>query len=127
MYPIAVDIRKVGTYPARTKSGAGYFYDDVLEFRVWLHPKWGADAKNGGDVYFYAFAQYERALQLSSHAKGAEQPLVLVRQVKSINEPSPGTFEVMDRERITEWRVAWLAGSRRLPDTIEKFMAEHKK
>ena len=38
-YPAAVDPIRVGTYSAETKSGAGYFYDDVLEYRVWLNPK----------------------------------------------------------------------------------------
>jgi hypothetical protein len=32
-YPIAVDINKVGTYLGFTKSGAGHFYDEVLERR----------------------------------------------------------------------------------------------
>ena len=33
-FPIAIDPNQVGKYPAYTKSGAGYFYDDVLEYRV---------------------------------------------------------------------------------------------
>lgn len=40
-YPFAVDVKKVGSYPALTKSGAGYFYDDVLEYRVWINPAEG--------------------------------------------------------------------------------------
>ena len=35
-FPVAIDPARVGTYPADTKSGAGYFYDDVLEYRVWF-------------------------------------------------------------------------------------------
>jgi hypothetical protein len=93
-YPIAVDPAQVGKYPARAKSGAGYFYDDVLEYRVWLHPKRGAPKKNGNSVYFFAFAQYEKALAFSRQSKGAEEPLALIRQLKHINEPEPGVFEV---------------------------------
>lgn len=37
-YPAAIDSALVGTYPAHTKSGGGYFYDDVLEYRVWCRP-----------------------------------------------------------------------------------------
>jgi putative acetyltransferase len=52
-YPVAVDTNKVETYPAWTKSGAGYFYDEVLEYRVWMNPP------GGGDDYYKAFATYE--------------------------------------------------------------------
>ena len=126
-YPAASDPSKVGRYPAQTKSGAGYFYDNVLEYRVWLHPHDGARKLNGNDVYYRAFAQYERALEYSRGAKGAEQPLVLVRQLKHINEPRPGVFEVIEEERITEWRVEWLSGTKRSPGSIEKFMKERRK
>ena len=126
-YPTAVEPAKVGKYPARAKSGAGYFYDDVLEYRVWLHPEDGAAKKNGGSVYFLAFAEYEKALDFSRRTKGAEEPLVLIRQLKHINEPRPGVFEVIEGERIAEWQVDWLAGSKRTPGAIEKFLAEHKK
>lgn len=74
-----------------------------------------------------AFAQYERALAFSQQSKGAEEPLVLVRQLKHVNEPQPGVFEVVSGERLTEWQVQWLAGSKRTPGAIEKFMAEHMK
>ena len=33
-YPPAAYPEKVGTYPALCHSGGGYFYDDVLEYRV---------------------------------------------------------------------------------------------
>ena len=33
-YPIAVAPERVGKFPAIVKSGAGYFYDEVLEYRV---------------------------------------------------------------------------------------------
>jgi putative acetyltransferase len=126
-YPIASNLSKVGRYPPVVKSGAGYFYDDVLEYRVWLHPERGAEKKNGNDDYFVAFAQYEKALEFSKRAQGSEQPLVLIRQLKHINEPKPGVFEVIEGERITEWQVPWLAGSKRLPGRIEKFLQDHRK
>jgi hypothetical protein len=37
-YPNVINPSKVGTYPALVKSGGGYFYDEVLEYRVWVHP-----------------------------------------------------------------------------------------
>ena len=117
-YPVAIDPSQVGFYPAMTKSGAGYFYDDVLEYRVWIHPK------EGGDVHYRAFASYERALDFSKSTVGAEEPLVLVRQLKWINEPQPGKFESRSGERITEWQVDWLAGSKRADDSLERFLRE---
>ena len=118
-YPPAIDPSKVGSYPALTKSGAGYFYDDVLEYRVWIHPK------GGGDVYYRAFASYEPALKFSKSTAGAEEPLVLVRQAKWVNEPEPGSFEPRSDERITEWQTIWLSqNTKRTQDSIERFMKE---
>ena len=117
-YPAAIDPSRVGYYPALTKSGAGYFYDDVLEYRVWIHPK------GGGDDYYRAFASYEPGLQFSKSRPGAEEPLVLVRQRQWVDEPQPGKFEPRSDVRITEWQVSWLSGSKRSEDTIERFLKE---
>ena len=121
-YPLAIDPKKVGTYSALTKSGAGYFYDDVLEYRVWLHPERGATPLNGTNDYYYAFAEYERAMAFSITTAGSEHPLVLVRQLEYIDEPTPGHYQVVRAERITEWQVVWLAEDKRGPNSIEEFL-----
>jgi hypothetical protein len=121
-YPVAIDPSRVGTYPADTKSGAGYFYDDVLEYRVWLHPERGAPPRNGTSDYCMVFAQYERAEAFSRSSAGAEKPLVLVRQIESINEPEPHHYVPVKEERITEWQVKWLATSKRTPTSIDEIM-----
>lgn len=121
-YPIAIDPKQVGSYPANTGSGAGYFYDDVLEYRVWMHPERSATPRNGNSDYFYAFAQYERAESYSKKTKGAEEPLVLVRQREWIAEPKPHEFHVEHRERMTEWQVQWLDGHKRGPNSIKEFL-----
>jgi hypothetical protein len=121
-YPLAVDSRRVGTYPPETSSGAGYFYDEVLEYRVWFHPENGAMPLNGNGDYFVAFAQYEKANALSKAARGAEEPLVLVRQIEWIDEPEPSQYVRKNEERITEWQVAWLAGSKRTVESITDFL-----
>jgi hypothetical protein len=115
-YPTAVDPAKVGSYDALAKSGGGYFYDEVLEYRVWVHP--------GGDDYFQAFATFEEAEAFSKKQQGAEPPLVLVLQHEHVNEPSPGVFEHVKGDRIAEWQVEWLKGGKRGPDSIEKFLKE---
>ena len=67
-YPLAIDANMVGEYPALVKSGAGYFYDDVLEYRVWCHPEhWGIDECDGQD-YYRTFASFEQA-QIFSKSK----------------------------------------------------------
>lgn len=124
-HPIAIDPDQVGEYPAMTKSGGGYFYDDVLEYRVWVHPHAGGEDLHDGDDYYYAFATFEEAAQCSAQTPGAEMPLVLVRQVESINEPTPGVFEHHAAERVTEWRVEWLADSRRTETAIADFLKSH--
>ncbi len=123
--PLAVDPARVGSFPATTKSGGGYFYDEVLEYRVWLHPERGAPRLTGGSVYFAAFARFESALAYSQQHAGAEEPLVLVRQRESIDEPTPGTFVWEKNERITEWQVPWLDGTKRGPKSIPEFLAAH--
>jgi hypothetical protein len=122
VYPLAVDANLVGTYAADTGSGAGYFYDDVLEYRVWLHPDKGAEPLNGDKDYFVAFAQYERAEAFSRKATGAEAPLVLVRQFEWIDEPKRGDFVPEKGERITEWQVPWLQNDKRGENSIAEFM-----
>ena len=121
-FPVAADPVKVGVYEADTKSGAGYFYDDVLEYRVWLHPECGAARVRDGNDYYAAFAQFERAEEFSKKTKGAEIPLVLIRQREWIDEPSPRKYEPKSGERITEWRIEWLKDSHREADTIAKFL-----
>jgi putative acetyltransferase len=121
-YPLASAPQRVGSYPPDTKSGAGYFYDDVLEYRVWLHPERGADPANGGRDYFVAFAQFERADTFSRNTKGAEPPLALVRQLEWIDEPEPRHYVAKKGERLTEWQVRWLSGSRRTAVSISEFM-----
>lgn len=117
----------VGEYPSAAKSGAGCFFDQVLEYRVWLHPEKGAEPLAGGHDYCFAFAKYERALAFSQKAKGAEEPLALLRQYEWIDEPSPGKYEVKRGERVTEWRVAWLKGAKREPQSIAEFLAKPRK
>jgi hypothetical protein len=121
-YPIAVSPELVGTYPPEMKSGAGYFYDEVLEYRVWCHPDKGAAPLNGESDYFFAFAQYEAAEGFAQKRPGSEKVLVLVRQLEWIAEPETGRFIAEKETRVTEWRVDWLAGNKRTPTTIDEFM-----
>lgn len=114
-HPAAVDSKLVGTYPGVAESGGGVFYDDVLEYRVWIYGK-------DGDT-FKAFATFDEAQKFSNRTKGAEPPLVLVRQKEHVNQPSKGVFEHKKENRIAEWQPSWLATSKRLPDSIEKYIA----
>lgn len=126
-YPVAIQAIKVGEYPAEAAVGGGYFYDDVLEYRVWIHPERGGEDLYDGDDYFYFFRTYEEALAYSKETKGAEGPLVLVRQKEWISEPKPNQFIHMKEVRLTEWKIEWLKGHKREKDSIEKFMKEHAK
>jgi hypothetical protein len=120
-FPPAVDADKVGTYPALTKSGGGYFYDEVLEYRVWCHPP--ADSPEGnGDDYYYAFSTYDAALAHSKSTPGAEEPLVLVRQLEYVEEREPGVYVAVRTPRITEWHVEWLVGSKRTQTSVEEML-----
>ena len=120
-YPSAVNPSKIGSYALHTFSGGGYFYDEVLEYRVWVHSK-------DGDDYYYAFSEYETALKFSKETYGAEKPLVLVLQQEHINEPQRGKFEHVIGNRITEWEVEWLTKkAKRNENSIREFLQRHNK
>ena len=125
-YPLAVDSTQVGKYAPESKSGAGYFYDEVLEYRVWFHPEKDAEPLNGTDDYYVAFVQYEKEEEVSKSSKGAEEPLVLVRQYEWVNEPEPSHYVAEKGNRITEWQTKWLAGNKRTPASISEFLKHPK-
>ncbi|MDO4770056.1 MAG: GCN5 family acetyltransferase [Brachymonas sp.] len=121
-YPPAISPDQVGEYDAHCFSGGGYFYDEVLEYRVWCHPERGAPDEAEGSDYFYAFATYEEASAFYEQTMGAEEPLVLVRQHEYIDEPQPGVYQHRRSERITEWLPQWLEGSKRTANSIAHFL-----
>ena len=122
-YPNAIDPELVGSYEALAKSGGGYVWDAVLEYRVWCHPERGAPDLEEGSDYFYSFESYQDALDFSQQTEGAEEPLALILQEEYIDEPEPGQYVHMREQRITEWQVAWLARPRRTATTIASFMS----
>lgn len=115
IYPEVVDASLVGTYPALAKSGGGFVWDAVLEYRVWCH--------GTGDDSYAAFATYDEARAYSERTEGAEKPLALVLQEEYIAEPSPGEYVHVRERRITEWPVTFLSRPRRTPRTIPDFLA----
>ena len=117
IYPVAVDPARIGSYPAVSSSGAGYFYDDVLEYRVWFYPP------GGGDDQYRSFATFKEANAFSRSTPHAELPLVLVRQLEWINEPKTGEYVRRKGERITEWQTGWLDGGKRTATSLDEFIA----
>jgi hypothetical protein len=122
-YPPAVDPDAVGTYPGLVKSGGGYVWDDVLEYRVWCHPERGAADTDDGNDYYYSFATFEEALEFHQKTQGSEEPLALILQREHINEPEPGQFVHVTEERLTEWPPEFLSRPRRTARTIPDFLA----
>lgn len=119
-YPDAVDPSLVGTYPALSKSGGGYVWDNVLEYRVWCHPTEGE--KDSGD-YYYAFATYGAAAEFAAARAGAKEPLALIEQLEYIAEDEPGQYVHVKERRVTEWPVKFLSRPRRTDRTIIDFLA----
>jgi hypothetical protein len=122
-YPAVLDPNLVGTYPAAAKSGGGYVWDEVLEYRVWCHPERGAPDEADGDDYYYPFASNEEAAAFAAKTEGAEQPIALVLQREFIDEAEPGQYVHVRNERITEWPVAFLSRPKRDDQTIPNFLA----
>jgi hypothetical protein len=122
-FPAVLNEELVGTYDAVAKSGGGYVWDEVLEYRVWCHPEQGAPDEAKGSDYYYAFASYEEAQAFARSTAGTEEPLALVLQREFIDEPEPGKYIHVREERVTEWPVAFLSRPRRTGRTIPDFMA----
>lgn len=122
IYPIAYKPQKVGKYPGFVNSGGGCFYDEALEYRVWIHPENGGKDLFNGDDYFYAFVSYEEAQNFSEENQGADEPLVLIFQKEWINEPQPGKYIHLKGKRYAEWQVEWLKSGKRNKDSISNFL-----
>jgi putative acetyltransferase len=120
---VAVKPERVGRYPALVKSGGGFVWDEVLEYRVWCCPHRGADDLEDGNDYFFAFATYPRALAFSQKTRGADEPIALIRQKEYIDEPRTGQYVHVKKVRLTEWPVEFLECPRRGRHTIPDFLA----
>lgn len=119
-YPDAKDKSKVGSHSALVFSGGGYFYDEVLEYRVWVRPP------SGEEVHFYSYADYKTALDYSKETEGAEEPLVLVLQKAYIDGPTKDDLVIIKKDRIAEWRVEWLLKGKGGSGVLEAFIEEQK-
>jgi hypothetical protein len=124
-FPKVKDPKMIGEYPAFVKSGGGYVWDDVLEYRVWCHPERGAPDTDDGNDYYYVFETYEDALEFSQSNKGCEDPIVLILQKEYIDEPEPGRYIHVKKERITEWLVEFLDSPKRTKKTIPDFISKN--
>jgi hypothetical protein len=113
----------VGSYPAYVKSGGGYVWDEVLEYRVWCHPHDGAPDSYEGDDYYYAFHNFEDANEFYKENEGSEEPLALILQEEYIDEPEPGNYIHVKEQRVTEWPVRFLSRQKRDLNTIPNFFA----
>lgn len=118
-YPEADDPDKVGTYPPEVFAGGGYFYDKVLEYRVW--------SKVGGKTKMDAFATLKDAKNYARSHRNTEMPVVLVWQKEHINEPKPGVYVHVTQPRITEWQIDWLKGSQGTERQIPVFLKKYTK
>lgn len=122
-FPEVLDENMVGNYPALTKSGGGYVWDEVLEYRVWCHPENGAQDLENGNDYYYAFSNYNDANEFSINAIGSEEPLALILQREYIDEPEIGKYLHVKEVRITEWAIDFLKRPRRKVNTIPDFLS----
>jgi hypothetical protein len=122
-YPAVLDPLKVGSYPALAKSGGGYVWDEVLEYRVWCHPEQRAECSKDGSDYYYAFETYNDAFEFSCGNAGAEHPIALILQCEYIDEQVADEFVHVKEERITEWPVQFLRRPRRTKATIPNFLS----
>lgn len=123
-YPDAVDPSKVGNYRILAGAGGGYVWDEVLEYRVWCHPR------DGSGDYFYAYCSYDEAKQAADSLRSTderlakvESPLALILQRERIDETETGVYVHIVEERLAEWPPEFLTRPRRTVHTIPDFFA----
>lgn len=133
-YPTAINPNKVGKYEEAAYSGGGYFFDEVLEYRVWCYPDIGADITDNDGIplnatteYYRAFATFEQALIFANDTPNSRTPIALVRQLEWVDQPSRGVYIHNKGERITEWQANWLTRSARGADDISEFLLKNTK
>ncbi len=131
-YPTVIDPDKVGEYDEAAYSGGGYFFDEVLEYRVWSYPDIGADITDNNDLplsvtseYYRAFATFKQALGFANDTPDSRMPVALVRQLEWVDQPSRGVYIHNKGERITEWQVEWLTRGVRKADDISEFLIKN--
>lgn len=126
-FPPVLDETKVGKYPTMSGAGGGWVWDEVLEYRVWCNPAKAGHKGPNYDHFYCAFVRYEDALAFSKKTPGADEPVALVLQRESINEPEPRLFEHVKTKRFTEWDIEFLMQPKRTPQTIPLLMATARK
>jgi hypothetical protein len=136
-YPTALDPDQVGSYPTMVYAGGGYFFDEVLEYRVWCHPAAsdaadsynvdGFDSIDGIDSIdnCHCFTSYQQALTFAANNQNAARPVALVRQLEWIDQPSRGVYIHNKGERLTEWQPEWLDRGARTATDITHFMQKN--
>lgn len=122
-FPKVKDPKLIGTYDALSKSGGGYVWDDVLEYRVWVHPLIEDPDTEESEDFYYVFETYEEALEVSESTVGAEEPLALILQEEYIDESKDGIYIHVKEHRVTEWPVEFLSRPRRTELTIPEFLS----
>lgn len=115
-YPAVFDEDLVGFFDVETHAGGGYVWDEVLEYRVWVHVDDDDDSVN-------VFPDYPSAKAFADTTEGAESPIALILQREYIEEPEPGCYNHVVESRVTEWPIEFLSRPRRTEKTIPDFLA----
>lgn len=131
LYPAVTNLERVGEYDEAAYSGGGYFFDEVLEYRVWYYPDIDTDVDgnslNTTNEYYRAFATYEQALTFTNDNPDSKMPVALILQLEWIDQPSRGVYIHNKGERITEWQVDWLSRGARKANDIDEFLFKNAK
>lgn len=123
-YPLAAEPSLVGTYSGRSKSGG------ATSMTTSLSTESGSIPSRERRHWLETMTTSPRSRNTSRRWPSRRRTrcratVVVLRQLESINEPSPGVYRHQSGARITGWLPQWLLGSKREPDSITKFLAAH--
>ena len=110
--PKVADESKVGEYDTLCFSGAGFIWDEVLEYRVW----------SSGPTECHTFASYDEAERFSEATATRSIVLALVKQVEYFegNAKECAILVQPKRPRVCEWQVPWLRHDNHRPSMLER-------
>jgi putative acetyltransferase len=115
-YPLPDDLAAVGTHAAAAARDSGVFYDDVLEYRLWVR------RPATTEELMFAFPTVEDAHEARTALGRDARLCVLVQQREPIERMEDGSYVQRSEPRRVEWPITWLVDGRPGEDAVQEVL-----
>lgn len=116
--PDAIDSQKVGYYGHADSYNDGYFWDELLEYRV----RCRALPTDEEEELLYCFRDYPSAFEFYKKTPTAQELNALVLQKESITRLNRNEFKHITTPRTAEWPAHFLMRPQGSASFIAKFL-----